>query len=60
MIKMRKKAHLAPGQDQLLSRYLDAYRSGRLLSKTNAVAGELTSSDTSEIVGSVDLAQRTR
>jgi hypothetical protein len=52
MIKMRKKAHLGPGQDQLLSRYLDAYRSGRLLSKTNAIAGELTGGDTSGILGS--------
>jgi hypothetical protein len=60
MIKMRKKAHLAPGQDQLLSRYLDAYRSGRLLSKTNAIAEELTSSDTSEIAGSADVAQKSR
>ena len=60
MIKMRKKAHRAPGQDQLLSRYLDAYRSGRLFSKTNAVAGQLTSSDTSEIVGPGDLAQKPR
>ena len=60
MIKMRKKAHLGSEQDQLLSRYLDAYRSGRLLSKTNAVAGELTSSDTSEIVGSGDVAQKPR
>jgi hypothetical protein len=34
MVKMRKKAHLAPGQEKLLSRYLDAYRSGH----TNGIA----------------------
>jgi hypothetical protein len=58
MIKMRKKAHLGSEQDHLLSRYLDAYRSGRLLSKTNAVAGEFTGGDTSEILGSGDLTQK--
>ena len=34
MVKMRKKAHMAPAQEKLLSRYLDAYRSCR----TNGIA----------------------
>ena len=38
MIKMRKKAHLGPEQDKLLSRYLDAYRSGQSILKTNQIA----------------------
>src|SRR5437899_2497763 len=40
MIKMRKKAHLAAGQEKLLSRYLGAYRSAN---NTNLVASEITS-----------------
>jgi hypothetical protein len=40
MLKMRKKAHLAPGQEKLLSRYLGAYRSGHPLLKANIVAAD--------------------
>jgi hypothetical protein len=38
MIKMRKKAHLGPEQEKLLSRYLEAYRSGQSIARTNAIA----------------------
>ena len=40
MLKMRKKAHLAPGQEKLLSRYLDTYRSAHPFLKTNVVAND--------------------
>ena len=42
MVKMRKKAHLAPGQEKLLSRYLDAYRSGQSALRTNIVVTGVT------------------
>ena len=35
MGKMRKKAKLTPGQEQLLARYLDAYRAGSPSVHTN-------------------------
>jgi hypothetical protein len=38
MVKMRKKAHLAPEQDELLSRYLNAYRGTTSTLKTNHLA----------------------
>ena len=38
MGKMRKKAHLTPEQEKLLSRYLGAYRTEGLVAKTNTPA----------------------